>query len=232
MPAQYADTQLAKIAAAIAEHARARMLCALMDGRARTSTELAVIGEVSASTASVHLRKLSDQELVKAVAQGKHRYYQLAGTQVALALEALLQIAAVPTIKFVPNTPQRLRHARTCYDHLAGEIGVGLHDALLKNNSLLPRADDPNLYDMSEQGAKLLTEIGIDLSALSKSRRKLACSCLDWSERKPHLGGALGALLLQHALKQRWFESDLDSRALTVTTKGKRQLQKLFDIHC
>jgi hypothetical protein len=151
---------------------------------------------------------------------------------VALALEALLQIAAVPTIKFVPNTPQRLRHARTCYDHLAGEIGVGLHDALLKNNSLLPRADDPNLYDMSEQGAKLLTEIGIDLSALSKSRRKLACSCLDWSERKPHLGGALGALLLQHALKQRWFESDLDSRALTVTTKGKRQLQKLFDIHC
>lgn len=230
MSVHFADTRLAEIAAAIAEPARARMLCALMDGRARTSTELAAIAEVTASTASTHLSKLRDQELVQVLAQGKHRYYQLAGEQVASAIEALLHIAAIPTPKFSPTTPQRLRQARTCYDHLAGEIAVGIHDAMLRKAWLLIDAEDSTTYAISEQGRAVFSELGWDLSNIDKSRRKKACACLDWSERKPHLGGALGALLLRYAMQQQWFEADLEGRALSLTSKGKRQLKKLFDV--
>jgi DNA-binding transcriptional ArsR family regulator len=229
MPVHYADTRLAEVAAAIAEPARARMLCALMDGRARTSTELAAIAEVTASTASTHLSKLRDQELVQVVAQGKHRYYQLAGEQVAAAIEALLHIAAIPTPNFAPTTPQRLRQARTCYDHLAGEIAVGVHDAMLRKGWLRIDAIDSTQYAISEQGHAVFSEFGWDLSNIDKSRRKKACACLDWSERKPHLGGALGALMLRYAMQQQWFEADLEGRALSLTSKGKRQLMKLFD---
>jgi DNA-binding transcriptional ArsR family regulator len=117
-----ADNRLARIAAAIAEPARARMLCCLLDGHARTSTELSVVGEVGASTASAHLARLKEDGLLRQLAQGKHRYYSLAGPDVATALEALLVVAGVPRAPFQPTTPSRLRQARTCYDHMADSI--------------------------------------------------------------------------------------------------------------
>jgi DNA-binding transcriptional ArsR family regulator len=221
----FADTRLAGVAGAIAEPARARMLCCLMDGHARTNTELAVVGEVSPSTASVHLAKLKEQQLVQVLAQGKHRYYSLAGPEVAAALEALMRVAGLPRPQFVPSTPDRLRHARTCYDHMAGTVAVGMHDYMEQHRWL--ETDDSG-YRLSEAGAAELAQLGLDAEKVRKSRRRFACACLDWSERLPHLGGALGAELMSVLLKKGWIERDLDSRALAITRDGKRHFKRVF----
>ncbi|MFM9433311.1 DNA-binding transcriptional ArsR family regulator [Janthinobacterium sp. CG_23.3] len=228
MDAKNADTSLSAVAGAIAEPARARMLCCLLDGRARTSTELSVVAEVSASTASAHLNRLRDERLVQMVAQGKHRYYQLAGADVAKALEALLVVAGLPRPEFTPNTPSRLRHARTCYDHMAGSVAVALHDQIAAQGWLLAAAPGAADYTLSAQGAAGFERLGLDLAALRKLRRRFACPCLDWSERRPHIGGALGAALLQLALKRGWAEQDLDSRALSVSAAGQRRMLAAF----
>lgn len=220
--------QLACVAAAIAEPARARMLCVLLDQRARTSTELAMLAEVSPSTASAHLSKLREQNLLTVLAQGKHRYYQLSRPEVASALEALLNLASISTTQFTPSTPLRLRRARTCYDHMAGEMAVALHDALVRAKCLLPSDDGSTNYEVSEAGRELLSDLGVALEPPAKSRRRYACSCLDWSERRAHLGGALGANLLNFFRAQAWVEADLDSRALSITSKGERQFAKLL----
>lgn len=224
------ETQLAQIAAAIAEPSRARILCCLLDGHARTATELALVAEVSPSTASVHLAKLTQQNLLKLVAQGKHRYYQLADLKVAAALEALLVLAGAPRSRFVPNTPTRLRLARTCYDHMAGSVAVQLHDAMLARGWLQGQPHDETAYELSVDGALALEKLGLDLSAARKSRRRFACACLDWSERTPHIGGALGASLLQLMLKRGWLERDLDSRALSIRKTGAAALKRIFAI--
>jgi DNA-binding transcriptional ArsR family regulator len=225
----HADNYLARIAGAIAEPARARMLCALLDGHARTSTELSVVAEVSPSTASAHLARLKEERLVDQVAQGKHRYYQLAGSDVATALEALLVVAGLPRPAFTPNTPPRLRNARTCYDHMAGTLAVQLHDHIAARGWLAVDGERGD-YTLSATGVQHFEQLGLDLPAMRKLRRRFACPCLDWSERKPHLGGALGAALLQLALRKGWVEQDLDSRALNVPAKGERQLRKAFGI--
>jgi DNA-binding transcriptional ArsR family regulator len=220
-----ADMGLAQLAGAIAEPARARMLCSLLDGHARTATELATLAEVGASTASAHLSRLRDDGLLSMVAQGKHRYYRLASTEVARALEALLVVAGVPATSFSPSTPDRLRHARTCYDHMAGTVAVTMHDQLLAQGWLL---DDEGEYRLSEAGAAGMAALGIDVPQLHKQRRRFACACLDWSERRAHLGGALGAAILQLAQRQRWAERELDSRALRLTPAGERRLLAAF----
>ncbi|XLZ73057.1 helix-turn-helix transcriptional regulator [Massilia sp. SR12] len=221
------DSKLASIAGAIAEPARARMLCCLLDGHARTATELSVVAEVSPSTASAHLARLKEEHLLVQLAQGKHRYYQLANQQVASALEALLVVAGTPRAAFKPNTPDRLRNARTCYDHMAGSVAVRLHDHFAAQGWLAQAAEG---YALSVQGEQQFAQLGLDLPALRKLRRRFACPCLDWSERKPHLGGALGAALLQLALKRGWVEQDLDSRALHVPPKGQRQMLLAFGL--
>ena len=229
MIAEGADGRAAAIAAAIGEPARARMLYGLSDGLARTSTELATIAEVTPSTASVHLQKLKDRELVKVVAQGKHRYYTLAGPQVAAALEALSVIAGGHQ-PFVPNTPIRLRAARTCYDHIAGTLGVGLHDRFVSLRWLTAVNADDAAYDAMPAGVKGLATIGIDIEVLRRERRRFAFACVDWSERRPHLGGALGAALLGVALRRRWVARDLDSRTLSVTAAGRREMASRFGL--
>lgn len=215
------DSKLASIAGAIAEPARARMLCCLLDGHARTATELSVVAEVSPSTASAHLARLKDEQLLVQLAQGKHRYYQLASQEVAGALEALLVVAGTPRAAFQPSTPDRLRHARTCYDHMAGSIAVRLHDHFAAQGWLAQAGDG---YELSAHGEQQFARLGLDLAALRQRRRRFACPCLDWSERTPHLGGALGAALLQLALQRGWVERQLDSRALHVPPKGERQM--------
>ncbi len=228
MDAKNADAFLSNIAGAIAEPARARMLCCLLDGHARTSTELSVVAGVSPSTASAHLARLRDERLIQMVAQGKHRYYQLAGADVGKALEALLVVAGLPRPSFTPSTPNRLRHARTCYDHMAGTVAVALHDQIAAQGWLRAPAPDAADYELSADGAAGLERLGIDLAALRKLRRRFACPCLDWSERRPHLGGALGAALLQLALKRGWAEQDLDSRALSVSAAGQQRMLAAF----
>jgi DNA-binding transcriptional ArsR family regulator len=222
------DVTVAAIAAAIGEPARARMLYGLMDGHARTSTELAVIADVSASTASAHLGRLKAAGLVAVVAQGKHRYHRLAGADVAAVLESL-NVLAGSQVTFTPNTPPRLRAARTCYDHMAGAVGVALHDRLQALEWLAPAlGDPPGRYEVTEPGMAALEGLGVDVAAARGQRRRFACDCLDWSERRPHLGGALGAALLTLALRRRWLEQDLDSRALSVTPLGRRELASRF----
>ncbi len=219
-----ADAAVSRIGVAIGEPARTRMLYCLLDGRARTSTELAMLAGVSPSTASVHLNRLKTVRLVKVFAQGKHRYYSLEGPDVARMLEGLSVFAGGSGSKFVPNTPGRLRAARTCYDHLAGTLAVSLHDRFWA----LGWFSDP--YLLTPDGTKAFTSLGIDLDATLALRRRFAYACLDWSERRPHLGGALGAALLKVALKRKWVTQDLDSRALELTTQGRRDLWTRFGL--
>jgi hypothetical protein len=183
------------------------------------------------------------ERLIKVHAQGKHRYYSLEGPNVAEVLEGLSVLAGGARPKFVPNTPDQLRFARTCYDHIAGTLGVSLHDRLhgLKWISPSYRSASPsasntpgsgnNDYELTVQGEEALRGLGIDLDAARKLRRRFACACLDWSERRPHLGGALGAALLEVAHKKKWVSQDLDSRALRVTSLGRRELQARFGVH-
>jgi DNA-binding transcriptional ArsR family regulator len=225
MDASGPDGRAARVAAAIGEPARARMLYSLSDGRARTSTELAAIAGVTPSTASVHLRQLKDNTLVTAVAQGKHRYYSLGGPHVAAALEALSVVAGVPGDRFIPSTPSRLRGARTCYDHLAGALGVRLHDRFVEAGWVTAAAEPP-AYALTESGEAAFARLGIDVNGLRCGRRRLAFACLDWSERRSHLGGALAAAILDMALGRRWISREPGSRCVTVTPAGRGELRR------
>jgi DNA-binding transcriptional ArsR family regulator len=226
-----AGAAVSRIAAAIGEPARARMLYCLMDGHPRTSTELAVVADVSPSTGSVHLNRLKAQHLVKVLVQGKHRFYSLNGPEVATALEGLSVLAGKSRNKFAPKTPSRLRGARTCYDHMAGTIGVLLHDRFKELGWLSGESTNgDNSYALTEEGAKAFAALGIDVDATGALRRRFAYACLDWSERRPHLGGALGAAILALALKRKWVAQDLDSRALRVTSFGRREMLSRFGL--
>jgi DNA-binding transcriptional ArsR family regulator len=225
-----ADTAVSRIAAAIGEPVRARMLYCLVDGRARTSTELAMVGEVTPSTASVHLQRLKTQQLVKVVAQGKHRYYSLQSANVAAALEALSVLAGGARAAFVPNTPNRLRAARTCYDHIAGTLGVSLHDRIKAMRWLESRSAEVDGYLLTPRGTKSFQDLGIDVTTVRTLRRRFAYACVDWSERRPHIGGALGAALLVVAVKRRWVVQEIDSRALAITRVGRREMRMCFGL--
>lgn len=221
---QQTEAAVSQVAAAIGEPARTRILYALLDGRARTSTELAILAGVNPPTASVHLQRLKTARLVKMLAQGKHRYYSLAGTGVARMLEGMSVFAGGSRGKFVPNTPTRLRAARTCYDHLAGTLAVALHDRFQTLGWFSTE------YNLTLDGANAFSALGIDLDAARALRRRFAYPCLDWSERRPHIGGALGSALLQVAVKKRWVTQDLDSRALGITGLGRRELLARFGV--
>jgi len=177
----------------------------------------------------VHLAKLKEGRLVKMVPQGKHRYYSLAGAEIGKALESLMVVAGGSRQDFVPSTPIRLRAARTCYDHIAGQLGVSLHDRLrqLRWLSGLPASD---AYEVTNRGAEELEAIGVDVGAARGLRRRFAYACLDWSERRPHVGGALGAAILELATRRKWVISDLDSRILNITPPGRRELKSRFGV--
>ena len=226
---QQADLVIARIAAAIGEPARVRILYCLLDGHARTATELAVVADVNPSTASAHLNRLKTEHLIKVLSQGKHRYYSLEGSNVAGALEGLSLIAGCSNDQFVSNTPSRLRDARTCYDHIAGTVGVLLHNCFRKLRWLSRDSTGSDVgYDLTPQGTKGFEALGIDLASIQAQRRRFAYACLDWSERQPHIGGALGAALLKTALKRKWVVQEFDSRVLRVTILGKREMQTRF----
>lgn len=225
-----AGARLSGLAAAIAEPARTRMLCCLLDGRARTSTELAAVAAVSPSTASAHLARLHRQGLVRTLAQGKHRYHRLEGKDVARALEALMVLAGGPRAGFVPSTPRRLRAARTCYDHMAGAVAVSLHDRIRESGWLSSSSPGDDAYELTRKGAGEFESLGIDVAAVRARRRRFAYPCVDWSERRPHLAGALGAALLDLSVRRGWVARDLDSRILEVTARGRREMSARFGV--
>lgn len=220
-----------RIGAAIGEPARARMLYCLADGHPRTSTELSIVAEVSPSTASEHLNKLKAAHLVGVTVEGKYRLYSLKGPDVANALEALSVLAGGSQRKAVPTPASRLRAARTCYDHMAGILGVSFCDRLQTIGCLAAgAADGESSYDLTPKGSKMIEALGIDVGATRGLRRRFAFACLDWSERRPHLGGALGCALLKLALKRKWLIQDLDSRALAITNFGRREMMARFGL--
>ncbi|MBV5265350.1 winged helix-turn-helix transcriptional regulator [Pinisolibacter sp. B13] len=178
---------IARVAALVADPARSAMLIGLMDGRALTATELAGVGGITKQTASSHLAKLVDGEVLVVEAQGRHRYFRLAGPHVASLIEALMVFSsdAAPPLRTGPCDPA-LRKARICYDHLAGEMGVRLFEQMLADEWL---ADD---LTVTSYGREKLAEIGLNIENLPLSNRPLCRACLDWSQRRQHLAGRLG----------------------------------------
>ena len=225
------DGAVSALAAAIGESTRARILVSLMDGRARTGTELVALGEVSASTVSAHLHRLQAAHLVSVRRQGKHRYYSLSSGEVASLLERLSVLAGGRRSVLVCRAPERLRAARTCYDHIAGTIGVALRDRFAALGWLtIASTGEQETYELTTGGVNSLTALGINVDAARGLRRRFAFGCLDWTERRYHLGGTLGAALLQFARRKKWVRQDLDSRALRVTDLGRRELLKRLGV--
>ena len=216
---------LAETAALVGDPTRAAILMALMDGRALTAGELARAGGVTAQTASGHLAKMLEAGLLALEAQGRHRYYRLASPAIAGMLEAMMVAAAPPPIRTGPRDAE-MRRARVCYDHLAGEIAVALTDAMIARGQIEIGADGAALTD---QGRFLLAEIGVELPPEGKGA-VICRPCLDWSERRHHLAGAVGAALYRTLLARNWIRRSADSRTVTVTPRGRTALSRYFGV--
>ena len=220
------EPDMARIAGTIGDPTRIRMLTLLMEGRALTAKELAYGAGVEPGTATTHLQRLLADSLVSSTMQGRHKYFRLTSPDVAACLEALM-IVARPRVQETTQELPPIRRARFCYDHLAGRIAIGITEALLEQNILRRRADE---YLVSKKGERWLTKFGIDLAEVAASRRKHAYACLDWSERKDHVGGALGAALAQRMVTAGWVRRKADSRVAVITTLGRKQLRAHFGI--
>ena len=237
-------SDIAPVAALLADRARAVMLTVLLDGRPLPAGELAKAAGVSAATASSHLGKLLDGDLVSVVKQGRHRYYRLKGAEVAAVIEALSLISPLLQVRSLRQSRQAaaLGQARTCYDHLAGRAGVALFDAMIGGGLIEPRiiggppsddqriSDDParSAYEVTDKGEERLADIGIDVQAVRASRRRFAGHCLDWTERRPHLNGALGEAVTSRLIELAWFERGTSRRSLVLTEKGLAGLADVF----
>ncbi|PHM40331.1 transcriptional regulator [Xenorhabdus mauleonii] len=220
------EEKVATTAALLADRTRARMLFLMMDGRAYTATELSAAADVTPSTTSAHLNRLTEEELIICVKQGRHRYFKIHRAEVAELLENMMRFAHDGQADIARiSTPKSLRLFRTCYDHMAGEIAVKIHNSLLVNNWMTEH------YELTPDGKDFLFSLGVNYAEKTSTRRKFACSCLDWSERHFHLGGVLGAALLDTFLKKKWAIRQLDSRELVLTGSGKRILEQRFKIN-
>jgi DNA-binding transcriptional ArsR family regulator len=223
------DADLAAVAALIADPSRAAMLDALTGGVPLTAGELARVAGVAPSTATEHLDRLERGGLAISERRGRTRHVRLAGADVARALEALAAIAPPKRASGLRawQHGEALRAARSCYDHLAGMAGVALADALVARRMLEP---GPGGFAITPAGEEELARFGLDLAAIRGARRATARACVDWSERRPHVAGALGAALLGELLERRWLRRRTDGRALTVTPAGASGLASTFGV--
>jgi DNA-binding transcriptional ArsR family regulator len=218
---------IASVAALIGDPARANMLTSLMDGRALTVSELAHAAGVTIQTASGHLSKLDQAGLLAAERQGRHRYYRLSAPDVAQVLEDLMGLAQRTGAVRVRTGPRdsALRTARVCYDHLAGERGVALMRSLVSRDFIT----DANVPVVTRAGSTFFASLGIDIDTLARGRRPVCRRCLDWSERRDHLGGALGAKLLGWLVAQRWARRAA-GRVVVFTPTGTRAFTTTFGL--
>jgi DNA-binding transcriptional ArsR family regulator len=221
---------IAEVGALVGDPARASMLSALLGGQALTAGELAWHAGVTAPTASGHLAKLSDAGLLRLERQGRHRYYRLASPLVAQMLEGLAAVASThspPRHRPPSRIDDALRTARTCYDHLAGRLGVTLADALSEKN-LIALTEDGGV--VTRRGEKFFAELGVDVKQASRMRRCFCRPCLDWSERRPHLAGAVGAALARRCFELGWIVRMKDTRAVAITRRGADGFHRLFGV--
>lgn len=218
--------QIGSVAALIGEPARAAILVNLWDGRALSAGELAARAEVSAATASVHLAKLVAGGLLAVEARGRHRFYRLAGCAVAEAMEALAALAPAgespaTADRFEREALAELRFARTCYDHLAGWLGVAIAEAMLARRFLVEAGDG---FAVTAGGEAWFAGLGVDVAGARRARRAFARGCVDWSERRPHLAGALGAALAARLFDLGWVERVAGERTVRLTRTGRGAL--------
>ncbi|KND58243.1 Transcriptional regulator, ArsR family [Candidatus Burkholderia verschuerenii] len=229
---------LSRIGALLADPGRAAMLWSLMDGTARPAGELTMIAGLSPSAASGHLARLTEGGLLALEVSGRHRYYRIATPDIAAAIEALANLARASAPQRQPERPPsavplEMRYARTCYDHLAGELAVRVFDGMITRNWLAladgqPDRQGATALDATQEGAQAFAELGIDMKAQRARRRRFACTCIDWSERRPHLGGALGAAFLEACETHGWIEQTAKRRVLRVTPAGRTHFERFL----
>jgi DNA-binding transcriptional ArsR family regulator len=230
-----ATHRVATIGELFGDPARAAILVALLDGRARTAGELALTGNISAQSASGHLAKLTAGGLLAVRSQGRHRYYELANAEVAHAVEATGSLAAqrasgaangceshVPDVRLANAD---IRMARYCYDHLAGVLAVNLTHRMERLGAIRPSGEWE--YELGRGGEKFFGKLGVDVEVVRRGRRAFARRCLDWTERKPHLAGALGAALFARLVELGWVARKRDSRVVRITHLGERKIAEL-----
>jgi DNA-binding transcriptional ArsR family regulator len=220
---------IAEIAGLVGEPTRATMLSALLDGRALTATELAHAARVTPQTASTHLAKLAEAGLIAPTRAGRHRYFRLASPRVAEMLDGIMAVALENRPRYRPLSRQarELSAARICYDHLAGRLSVDLADSLI-THAYIVVGDEA--AEITPAGARFLTEFGIDLSALGSKRRPFCRLCTDWTERRPHIAGAVGAALTKRCFDLGWTERTKHGGAVIVTPTGRRGFLETFGI--
>jgi DNA-binding transcriptional ArsR family regulator len=220
---------LAEVAALLGDPARANILCALLGGRALTATELSFAAGVSPQTTSGHLAKLLTGRLIVLMKQGRHRYYRLAGPHVAQMLESVMNVALAGPPRFQPKSrlDETMRKARTCYDHIAGVLGVELADRLTEREFVVLGEE---AGEVTPAGVEFFSRLGVDLSEARTRRRVFCRPCIDWTERRPHIGGAIGAALAHRCFELKWIERLRDGRALAITPAGRRGLMQFFSL--
>jgi DNA-binding transcriptional ArsR family regulator len=223
------EDKFVKLSALICEPARAKMLWSMLDGRAYTASELSIVAEISATSASNHLGKLLEADLVKVESQGRHRYFSFSRPEVAYAVESLANLAK-DNLKQGLTKKEELKgvkYCRTCYDHLAGFVSVKIMQAL-ESQKLFIESDKQFL--VTTKGWGWLENFGIHKEMFNNNRRPIARQCLDWTERTPHLAGQLGALLLETMFEKKWFKRVRFSRELLVTSRGREEIYDLFKV--
>ena len=223
------EDQFIKTATLIGDATRASILWNLLDGKAFTATELAIAVETSAQNISMHLGKLLDADLISVEKQGRHKYYRFSSKEVAYAVEAMANLIPKPEIsakKKTENYPP-IKYCRTCYDHLAGKIGVALADSLLEQKIIIEKN---NTFEITSEGEKWFSDFGVNIGDAKKQKRIFLKPCLDWSERRYHIAGSVGTLLLNKMLEQDWIRRTANSRVIIITGKGEKEMLKSFKI--
>jgi DNA-binding transcriptional ArsR family regulator len=217
--------QFKEVAALIGDPTRASILWTLLDGKAFTATELAIAADTTAPNASMHLSKLVSAGLLRAEHQGRHRYFTFSSKEIAYAIEAVATLVSPPTARQQAGTPLLpIKHCRTCYDHLAGKVAVDIADSLLAQKIM------DNKFNVTAKGDKWFNHLGIDTNELRQLKRGFARPCLDWSERRNHLAGALGAALLEKMLNEDWLRRTRNSRIIIITGEGRKKIARAFGI--
>lgn len=225
-----AEEQFVSVSSLLCEPARAKMLWNLLDGRAYTATELALVADVSTTSASNHLLKLLEADIIKVEIQGRHRYYAFSRPEVAYTVESLANLANSRTTEKIKteDAVKGIRFCRSCYDHLAGVVGVRFTEAMEMKGYIKKTME--RQYLISKKGWNWLSQIEILESDFTSARRPLARQCLDWTERKPHLAGQLGASVLKKMFEKKWVRKTQFSRELLVTPKGQQELNALLGV--
>lgn len=224
------ENQFKQIASLIGDPTRATILWALLDGKAFTATELAITADTSPQNISMHLTKLVQADLLSVESQGRHKYYKFSRKEIAYAIEAMANLIPQPVAgknNHFANELSPVKYCRTCYDHLAGKVGVLITDSLLTQKIII---DNNNTFEISKKGEKWFSTLDIPIDDLKLQRRSLIRPCLDWSERRNHIAGSLAASLLDKMLFSDWVRKVKNSREIIITGKGKKKLAEYFNL--